>query len=101
MYNRSLSLNERFYEQEFSIRAEPYFFSFPDNPSDRNLEFRWSLNGNGITPNEGTPKIITLRNETGKETVSSLQLSIKNLQKVFQNSISSLMITSVPGAFQF
>lgn len=101
IYNAALSLNERIYEQEFSIRAEPYFFSFPDHPSDRNLEFRWSLNGKGITPNEGTPKIITLRNETGKETVSSLQLSIRNLQKVFQNSINSLMITSVPGAFQF
>lgn len=101
MYNGALSFSEKFYEQEFSIRAEPYFFSYPDSPSDRNLEFRWSLNGGGITPNEGTPKIITLRNETGKETNSSLQLSIRNLQKVFQNSMSSLMINSIPDAFKF
>ena len=95
-YNLALGRSSNFNEKEINVRAEPFFFSYPDSASDRNLQFDWTLNGKGITPNEGTPKIITLRNESGREVLSSLGLTIRNIKKVFQDASASVLIKSIP-----
>ena len=100
-YNSALNGVANFSEKEVTIRGEPYFFSYPDSVNDRNLAFNWTLNGKGITPNEGTPKIITLRNESGREITSSLGLTIENVKRIFQDAGISLMIKSSPGTFNF
>jgi len=100
-YENALKGTAEFSEAETSVRAEPYFFSFPETPYEKNLAYSWTMNGKGITPNEGTPKVITLRNETGKEILSSLTLSIKNVIKTFQTAYYSVTIKSVPEAMGF
>lgn len=80
--------------KEIAIRAEPYYFSNPQSTNEANLIFSWNLNGKGVLPNEGTPKIITLRNESGQDLVSTISLSIENIKKLFQKSSASFILNS-------
>ncbi len=100
-YLNALNLQTNLSEREINIRAEPYFFSYPDTPTDKNLEFTWTMNEKGITPNEGTPKIITLRSESSEETTSLINVSIKNIKRLFQSTNNSLMVKSSPNLFKF
>lgn len=100
-YNSALRGTANFFEKESSVRAEPFFFSHPESERESNLAFSWTLNGKGITPNEGTPKIITLRNESGMDIISSLGLTINNITKIFQNTSTGVLINSSPGSIGF
>lgn len=99
-YNKSIRDDSIIAEKEFSLRAEPYFFSKPKSNSEKSLLFDWKINGNGVTPKDEAPKILTLRNETGQELLSTVSLSIKNTKRIFQESNSSVKIKSNPG-FKF
>ncbi|MEI6296756.1 MAG: hypothetical protein WCO84_03875 [bacterium] len=96
-YNMALDNTYNLSEKESTVRAEPYFFSYPKSATENNLLFSWALNSNGIAPNDGSPKIITLRNETGKNITSELSLSIENTMQVFQSAINKLTIKATSG----
>ncbi len=63
--------------------AEPYFFSPKDITSD-NLVFDWSLNGAPLqTPD---PKnILSIKPESGKSGSAKINISVKNIQTLFQS----------------
>ncbi|HRY62759.1 MAG TPA: hypothetical protein P5056_03260 [Candidatus Paceibacterota bacterium] len=99
-YNMALKGTIGLEGKEVSVRAEPFFFSYPSYSKGNNLLFSWKVDGKGVNPNEGTPKIITLRNETGQDITSSISLSIKNAQKLFQETTSGFSLSSSAG-FKF
>ncbi|HBM46148.1 MAG: hypothetical protein UT05_C0003G0079 [Parcubacteria group bacterium GW2011_GWF2_38_76] len=99
-YNNSLTGYVNLEEKEISVRAEPFFFSYPSSAKEANLMFSWNINEKGVLPNDGTPKIITLRNESGQGLTSSISLSIKNAYKVFQEATNDFILESTAG-FKF
>jgi hypothetical protein len=87
-YNRTLSTELNLTKKEFSVSAEPYFFSneVSETPT---LLYNWSLNSKAVT-NPG--RTITLRNETGGGGNSSLSLAMRGLKQTFQTASRSLTI---------
>ncbi len=87
-YNRSLIADLSLRKKEFSVKAEPFFFS--NEVGDAlTLVYNWSLNGERVT-NPG--RTITLRNEAGEKGDSSLTLSMYGIKQTFQSAGRSLTI---------
>ncbi len=87
-FNRSLGSNLSLTKKEFSVTAEPYFFSNErgDVPT---LSYNWSLNDKNVNNSGHT---ITLRNETGVKGDSSIALSMYGTKQTFQSASKSLLI---------
>lgn len=86
--NNTLNTNLKLAKKEFSVSAEPYFFSIEKEEAPTFL-YKWSLNSKPI-PNIG--RGITLRNETGEEGSSALALTMYGLKQTFQSASRSLTI---------
>ncbi len=87
-YNRPVATNLNITKKEFSIIAEPYFFS-NENSEKPTLAYKWSLNGR-VAHNPG--RKITIKNESGGKSVSSLALRMRGLTQTFQSASRSLTI---------
>ncbi|MBI3634314.1 MAG: hypothetical protein HY228_01705 [Candidatus Yonathbacteria bacterium] len=87
-YNRPLGKELSLTKKEFSLRAEPYFFS-KEIRGQSSLVYNWDLNGQAVN-NPGL--LITLRNEAGTKGDSSLSFAMSGRQKTFQTADQSLLI---------
>lgn len=87
-YNRPFGNNITLNRKEFSISAEPYFFS-NDTSDVPTLKYDWSINGN-LAKNYG--RTITLRNDTGAKGNSSVSLSMRGLRQTFQSATQNLLV---------
>jgi len=87
-YNRALGDNLTLAQKEFSLSAEPYFFSNETGEAPT-LAYNWTLNGKDIV-NPG--RAITLRNETGGKGDSLLTLTMRGLKQTFQTANQDLGI---------
>jgi hypothetical protein len=86
--SRPLGTDLNLSQKEFTVVAEPYFFS-NEHPGNPTLAYDWSLNGNSLA---GLGRTITLRNEAGSKGVSELALSLRNSQQIFQAASQSLTV---------
>ncbi|OHA84233.1 MAG: hypothetical protein A2937_00340 [Candidatus Yonathbacteria bacterium RIFCSPLOWO2_01_FULL_47_33b] len=87
-YNRSLGSDLTLAKKEFSISAEPYFFS-NETSEISTISYNWSLNGKTVTnPGRG----ITLRNETGEQGDSAITLAMRGLKQTFQSASRPIMV---------
>ncbi|HAT68252.1 MAG: hypothetical protein A2481_03795 [Candidatus Yonathbacteria bacterium RIFOXYC2_FULL_47_9] len=87
-HNRALSTSLNLTKKEFSVSAEPYFFSTEAGEAPEIL-YSWSLNSKPVT---NISHGITLRNETGENGNSALSLTMRGLKKTFQTASHSLTI---------
>lgn len=87
-YNRPLGKDLSLTKKEFSLRAEPYFFS-KEIRGQSSLSYNWELNGQTVN-NPG--RSITLRNDAGTKGDSSLAFAMSGRQKTFQTAEQSLAI---------
>src|SRR3989338_4999797 len=91
LYERALVESVTLTEKEFTLRAEPFFFSWED-VVPKKLLFQWSLNDSDIeTP--GDEKEITVHAETNEPGVSKITVHVLNLGRVLQEARSNLFIT--------
>ena len=76
---------------ETSIVAEPYFFS-PADPSDKAISYVWSLNGQPLsTP--AIPNALFLHRESKATGKATLDLSVTNLARLFQEGKAHLNLS--------
>lgn len=87
-YNRPMSSSFTLAKKEFTLSAEPYFFSNEDSDAPI-LKYDWTLNG-GQIQNYGNT--ITLRNDTGQEGNSTVSLNMSGIKKIFQTASQSLRV---------
>ncbi len=87
-YNRSLGKDLTLNKKEFSLRAEPYFFS-KEIRGQSSLSYDWELNGRTVN---SPGRSITLRNVAGTKGNSSLFFAMTGSQKTFQTAEQSLLI---------
>ncbi len=88
LYNRPLSTGITLTKKDFSVSAEPYFFSNEES-GRQTAKYNWSLNDRPVI-NFG--RAITLRNEQGLKGTSVLSLEMYGTKKLFQSASQSLTI---------
>ena len=87
-YNRSFRDSITLNKQEFSMKAEPYFFS-NEISGVSNLNYAWTINNNVI---KNSTNDITLRNDSGKTGDSQIDLSVSGVDKTLQNATQELLV---------
>lgn len=90
LYERAISGNYTLQSREFDIFAEPFFFSVPTREA-KQLEYQWTLNGSPITT-VGKQGRLTLRRTSGDAGISSIRVSIQNLQRILQGGKSEATV---------
>lgn len=88
LYNRPLDAEYTLSKKEFSISAEPYFFSNED-PRTPTLKYNWEINGKTVQKHSRT---ITIRNDTGAKGDSSVLLAMRGITKTFQKASQKLKV---------
>lgn len=88
LYNRPLGSEYALNKKEFSISAEPYFFSNED-PRTPTLKYNWEINGKTVQKHSRT---VTIRNDTGAKGDSSVLLTMRGIAKTFQNASQKLKV---------
>ena len=87
-YNRPFGTDITLNRREFSMSAEPFFFS--NERSDApTLKYDWSTNGNAV---QNYGHTITLRNDIGGKGDSSISLAMRNFRQTFQSANQALMV---------
>lgn len=94
LYNKPFSASFSLTGKEFSLVAEPYFFSNErgDSPS---FKYTWLINGKEVV-NSG--RKITLRNETGGKGSSEVSLSMRGMKQSFQSAGRSVRVNFTEAA---
>ena len=87
-YNSPLGPSLHLVKKEFSLRAEPYFFS-NETGGRATLLYNWEMNGQAF---KNSGRTVTLRNEKGENGTSLFALAIRGVQKTFQTADQSLTI---------
>lgn len=87
-YNRPFDTNITLSRKEFSMSAEPYFFSSETSETPA-LKYDWAINGNA-TQNYG--RTITLRNDTGGKGDSAISLAMRSIRQTFQSASQELLV---------
>lgn len=88
LYNQPFSTTLSLTKKEFSISAEPYFFS-NERSEIQTLKYTWSVNGNTV---QNYGRDITLRNETGAKGSSAVSLAVRGTIQTFQKANRGLMV---------
>lgn len=88
LYQKTLADKYSLNKKEFSVTAEPFFFS-NERGEEQSILYKWSSNGKSV---QNYTKNITLRNNTGGEGSSILSLSVKSVPQSFQSSSKDLRI---------
>jgi len=87
-YNRPFETDVTLNKKEFSISAEPYFFS--NESSDvATLSHVWAVNGKSV---QNYGRTITLRNDTGVKGDSAVSLAMRGLKQTFQSASQNLRV---------
>ncbi|HDO23720.1 MAG TPA: hypothetical protein ENG99_00710 [bacterium] len=74
---------------EVSVRAEPFFFSFPKKGKE--FSFNWAINGKKIKTEK--PNVVNLRVNKNRESgQSTITLNAKNLFREFQFANNNFMV---------
>lgn len=92
-YNRPFGTDITLNRTEFSISAEPYFFSneSSDTPT---LAYGWTVNGK---PAQNYGHTITLKNDSGVQGDSLISLAMHGLKQTFQSAEQNLKVHFVGG----
>lgn len=90
LYNRPFGTEYTLDKKEFSISAEPYFFS-NESPRAQTLKYSWEINGKTVQKHSRT---LTVRNDTGVKGDSSILLAMRNAAKTFQKASQKLKVHS-------
>lgn len=88
LYNKPFGTEYALGKKEFSISAEPYFFSNED-PRTPTLKYNWEINGKKVQKHSRT---LTIRNDTGAKGDSSVLLTMRGIAKTFQNASQKLKV---------
>ena len=89
IYEKAISGTFNLTREDFSVKAEPYFFSNKSR-SGGNLSYGWFLGGKKITPDSSEQ--ITLKQTGNSSGVSSLSLTIENLTNIFEQASKSFTL---------
>lgn len=87
-YNRPFDTDVTLNKKEFSVSAEPYFFSNEQSDTPA-LEYDWAVNG---TPTQNYGHTITLRNDAGTKGDSAISLTMHGLKQTFQSASQTLRV---------
>lgn len=79
-------------ESQLTLRAEPYFFSFPSR-NDNNGDFEWTLNGGALTPNPDNKSEYIVQAPSKGNGGVTLSLSIGNNDHYIQTDSRQLTLT--------
>jgi len=91
LYNRVLTEQTNPATAEFSVLAEPFFFSLPQkNPNT--LTYMWRMNGSTLPTDPSYPHMMTFGLPKGTRGNSSISLSIEHPLSVFQSASKQLSI---------
>lgn len=93
-YGAAVQNEQTFDAREISLRVEPYFFSLPKSSGETNLQMIWTMNDNLFLPNEKTPQIVVLRNDSNQNILTKLGLDISNTEYPSQTANLNLLIRS-------
>lgn len=93
LYNKPLSTEFTLNKKEFSISAEPYFFSNERSDSPE-IKYNWSVNGR-VVQNYG--RNITLKNDAGAKGTSAVSLAMRGITKTFQSANKDLRVNFTEG----
>lgn len=87
-YNRPFGTDITLNRKEFSISAEPFFFSneTSDTPT---LRYDWAVNGNAV---QNYGHTIVLRNDAGTKGDSVISLAMRGLRQTFQSGSQELRV---------
>lgn len=88
LYNKPLGSEFTLNKKEFSISAEPYFFSNERSDAPA-IKYNWSVNGR-VVQNYG--RNITLRNDAGAKGTSAVSLAMRGVIKTFQSANKELRV---------
>lgn len=88
LYNQPFGADTTLSKKEFSVNAEPYYFS-NETSETSTLVYDWAVNGKS-TQNYG--RTITLRNDTGAKGDSVVSLAMHGLKQTFQMANSDLRV---------
>ncbi len=76
-------------KEDFSVKAEPYFFSNKDRSGGR-LSYEWSLGDKKITPD--TNEQVTFKQAGDGNGVSLVSLTLRNLANIFEQASGSFTL---------
>lgn len=88
LYNKPLSTEFSLDKKEFSISAEPYFFSNEDSETPT-IKYGWAVNGSSV---QNYGREITLRNDAGIKGDSAVSLAMRGINRTFQNASRDLKV---------
>lgn len=88
LYNQPFGAETTLSKKEFTVVAEPYFFS-RETSEVPTIKYDWAVN-NKSTQSYG--RSITLRNDTGEKGESVVSLSMRGLKQTFQNASKELRV---------
>ena len=93
LYNQPFGSETTLSKKEFTVVAEPYFFSREASETPA-FKYDWAVN-NKATQSYG--RSITLRNDTGVKGESAISLSMRGLKQTFQNASKELRVQFTGG----
>ncbi|MDP3989448.1 MAG: hypothetical protein Q8P93_04405 [bacterium] len=86
----------RFTDEEVTVRAEPFFFSYNDS-----LDLSWSVDGNNVLPDGNDPYLVTVRRANDQPAEALIDLLIENTTSVLQRARSSFVLLFGSRDFRF
>ncbi|MEK7569074.1 MAG: hypothetical protein AAB497_03095 [Patescibacteria group bacterium] len=88
LYNKPLSDKFTLDKQEFSISAEPFFFSNEESEYST-IRYNWAVNGNTV---QSSGRTLTFRNDTGAKGESAVSLSMRGIKQTSQSASRDLKV---------
>ena len=87
-YQKELGESVSLEKPEFSLRAEPFFFSKRALPI---LSYEWQMNNQKIeTPQK--PNLLNLTAPSGQKGTSAVSLALENLQNILERASKTIQI---------
>lgn len=91
-YENSLAGNFTIKENEVTLRAEPYFFSF-SNANINGADYRWQLDGKKLDTNPDKKSEFTLRKPEKGSGKAGVALKIDNISYDLQNTYKNITLS--------
>lgn len=88
---RVLGSSETIFVPEFTLKAEPYYFSLKEL-EDSKTNYSWTVNGRTVNPHQTNKNLITFRQEGGGGR-GTVTLEIINLAKRLQSAAKSISLS--------
>lgn len=92
LYNHPIDTNLALSAKEFSLKAEPYFFS-NESPGQQINFYQWLMDGKLVGNSSRT---ITFRNDKDAEVRSAITFSAQGVKRTFQTAQQSVVIHFTP-----